>query len=153
MLYIFDKDGTIIASYGNRPANTIEEQHLLPGVGEKCAELRAQGHHLAVASNQGGVAFGFITNDQARALVAHAARLIGTKDYAYCPHHPKGTDPIHGIACGCRKPQPGMILQLILRNGIAASDTIVVGDRDTDRQAAEAAGAHFIHADKFFERS
>lgn len=153
MLYIFDKDRTLIAPCGDRPANTVDEQSLLPGVAERCAQLHADGHNLAVASNQGGVAFGFINNDEAKALVVHAASLIGTKDYTYCPHHPDGTDPVFGTACDCRKPAPGMLLQLMLRNGVAWSDTIFIGDQESDLQAAEAAGVRFEWAKDFFDEN
>lgn len=150
MLYIFDKDGTIVAACEGRPANTIEEQVLLPGVAERVAQLHRDGHKLAVASNQGGVAFGYVSLEQARELVASAAMLIGTRDFAFCPHHPGGTDPVHGIVCSCRKPQPGMIIQLMLRNGMSAAETIVIGDRESDRQAALAAGVRFEWAKDFF---
>jgi D-glycero-D-manno-heptose 1,7-bisphosphate phosphatase len=150
MLYIFDKDNTIIARLGDRPTNTIEEQHLLPGVAERVAQLHRDGHKLAVASNQGGVAFGYLSQEQAEALVAHAARLIGTKDYVYCPHHPDGTDFRYAIACTCRKPQPGMIIQLMLRNGMSVKETIVIGDQESDRLAAEAADVRFEWAKDFF---
>jgi D-glycero-D-manno-heptose 1,7-bisphosphate phosphatase len=150
MLYIFDKDGTIIGGLHGRPANTVEEQRLLPGVAERVAQLHRDGHKLAVCSNQGGVAFGYLSLEQAGELVAHAARLIGTKDYVFCPHHPGGTDPVHGIACSCRKPQPGMIIQLMLRNGMPAEETIFIGDRESDRLAARAAGVRFEWAKEFF---
>jgi D-glycero-D-manno-heptose 1,7-bisphosphate phosphatase len=150
MLYIFDKDGTIIASHGNRPANTIEEQRLLPGVTRKCAKLRAQGHTLAVASNQGGVAWGFITEQDAIELVMHAASLIGTAGARMCPHHPKGNNE-YAITCKCRKPAPGMLLSLMEQFGTSPDETIYVGDMDSDRQAAEAAGVTFIHTSEFFK--
>jgi D-glycero-D-manno-heptose 1,7-bisphosphate phosphatase len=151
-LVIFDKDGTLIASHGNRPANAIAEQELLPGVAEMCAALRAEGHTLAIASNQGGVAFGFITASQAYGLVAHAARLIGARDFAVCPHHPQGKLEAYAIECECRKPKPGMLLSLMERLGYSADDTIYIGDQESDRQAAREAGVEFIHANDFFDR-
>ena len=152
MLIIFDKDGTLIGNFNNRPANSIEEQQLLPGVAEKCAELRAQGHDLAVASNQGGVAYGLISQDEAAALVAHAAGLIGSRLFLFCPHHPKGANPHYAIECDCRKPRPGMLLQLMWRAKAAPADTIMVGDSESDRQAAEAAGVAFAYAKDFFKK-
>ena len=150
MLYIFDKDGTIIASHGNRPANTIEEQRLLPGVARKCQELKAQGHTLAVASNQGGVAWSFITIKQARELVIHSANLIEVDAWRMCPHHPKGRNA-YAVECECRKPAPGMLLSLMTQFKASPDETVYVGDMDSDREAAEAAGVTFIHASEFFK--
>lgn len=155
MLFIFDKDGTIIASYDNRPANTIEEQKLLPGVIEKCSQLRADGHTLAIASNQGGVAWGFITEVEAEALVAHAAGLIGASAWRVCPHKPRnvpvgGTLAEYAIECLCRKPKPGMLISLMEQFQVGPDDTIYIGDQESDRQAAEAAGVRFIEAGDFF---
>jgi D-glycero-D-manno-heptose 1,7-bisphosphate phosphatase len=150
-LYIFDKDKTLVGPLEGPPANSIEEQNLLPSVAEKCAALRAQGHTLAVASNQGGVAWGFLTEDEAYALVEHAAGLIGAEAIAMCPHHPKGRIEQYAIKCPRRKPESGMLLDLMRRLGFHASRTVYVGDMDTDRQAAEAAGIQFIWAKDFFK--
>lgn len=150
-LYIFDKDKTLVGPLEGPPANSIEEQQLLPGVAEKCAALRAQGHILAVASNQGGVAWGFLTEDEAYDLVEHAADLIGAKAIAMCPHHPKGRIEQYAIECPRRKPEPGMLLDLMQRFNFHANQTVYVGDMDTDRQAAEAAGIRFVEASEFFK--
>jgi D-glycero-D-manno-heptose 1,7-bisphosphate phosphatase len=130
----------------DRPANTIEEQALLPGVAEKCAQLRAAGHGLAVASNQGGVAFGHLSLARAEALVAHAADMIGAEDWELCPHHPEAGDE----ACLCRKPAPGMLLALMYRLGYPPEETVFVGDQESDRLAALAAGCGFVWAEVFF---
>ena len=74
MLYIFDKDNTLCRSKsGQKFINSVADQELIPGVAEKCAELRAQGHTLAVASNQGGVAWGYMDYHTAHAIVKNAA--------------------------------------------------------------------------------
>lgn len=150
MLYIFDKDNTLIALDG-RPPNSVAEQYLLPGVAKKCAELRKQGHILAIASNQGGVAFGYLTQLQAQVLVRHAARLIGADDWVMCPHHPHGTIVPYNVVCQCRKPAPGMLHTLMHHFRHTPFNTTYVGDQDTDRQAAQAAGCKFAWAQMFFE--
>jgi len=145
MLYVFDKDNTLVSGMGNRPANTPDEQTLLPGVAEKISELRARGHHIAIASNQGGVAWGFITMERARELMIDCAEKIGGANYEFCPHDDRKNAP-----CGCRKPRPGMLINLMRKTGCLPAETVMVGDQDTDRQAAEAAGAHFEWAQEFF---
>ena len=155
-LVILDKDGTVVKYLGDRPANTPEEQVLLPGVSEKISWLKRQGYKIALASNQGGVAWGFISYAQASALMADAAEKVGADAYRFCPHDARalGTPnacPEYATTCGCRKPAPGMLLDLMREFNVSRSNTIYVGDRDEDRQAAQAAGVHFVWAQEFFK--
>jgi len=61
---------------------------------------------------------------------AHAAALDAV---LFCAHAPQE-------GCSCRKPAPGLIQAAIARSGIAAEDTIVVGDDGRDLEAAARAG-------------
>lgn len=154
-LYIFDKDNTLIGGMGNRPPNTPEEQQPLPGVVEKLAELRAQGHTLAIASNQGGVAWGFITEAQAQALVQDAAEKVGGVNFWRCccyDERAESRNPGNPYARKSyrRKPAPGMLRELMRAAGASPADTTMIGDSDSDKQAAEAAGCNFIWASEFF---
>ena len=54
-----------------------------------------------------------------------------------CPHGPSE-------GCDCRKPRPGLLIQAGQALGVRAEDTVFVGDRDTDLQAAKAAGVQPI---------
>lgn len=51
-----------------------------------------------------------------------------------------------------RKPNGGMLKLAMQFVGAEKAETVMVGDRDEDEQAAAAAGVKFIHADEFFER-
>jgi D-glycero-D-manno-heptose 1,7-bisphosphate phosphatase len=153
MLIIFDKDGTLVYSLGDRPPNTLQEQVIVPGVLEHCAELRQQGHILAVASNQGGVAFGRFSLQEAHLLVKSVADAIGAITYAVCVVHPNGKTRATKRESIYRKPNPGMIEYLMDATGFLPADTLYVGDLDTDRDSAQAAGVRFEWADTFFERS
>ncbi len=146
MLYIFDKDNTLVSGLGNRPANTPAEQSLLPGVLEKIAQLRTQGHKVAIASNQGGVAWGFISYAQAETLLQDCADKLGGVDaFAFCPH-----DDHKNAPCPCRKPRPGMLLELMATLHFSPGQTVMVGDQESDLQAAKAAGCAFHWAHDFF---
>ncbi|NLX08242.1 MAG: HAD-IIIA family hydrolase [Chloroflexi bacterium] len=150
MLIIFDKDDTLVHSLDGRPANTLDEQVLIDGVVERCAQLRAEGHTLAIASNQGGAAFGYFSVADAHALVAQVAKAIGAQHYAVCVCHPHGSVPGAARESEYRKPNPGMLLYLMDALGFGAGDTIYVGDRDDDREAANRAGVRFAWAQEFF---
>ena len=119
-LYIFDKDGTLVAGVPKadgktRPANKPEEQILLPGVARKICQLRSQGHLIAIASNQGGCAWGVMTTNEAELLMKDCADKIGgVNAMIYSPYDPKaaGTpraDARYAIDHENRKPRPGMI--------------------------------------------
>jgi D-glycero-D-manno-heptose 1,7-bisphosphate phosphatase len=45
-----------------------------------------------------------------------------------------------------RKPAPGMLQDLARRMHVRVEDICYVGDRDSDRQAAEGAGCRFLAA-------
>jgi HAD superfamily hydrolase (TIGR01662 family) len=158
MLYIFDKDGTLIGMPDpnqNRPPNTSAEQVLLPGVYRKLAQLRADGHKIALASNQGGVAWGFLSLEQADKLMRDCAEKIGgVSAYAFSPYDPKAAAKnlpgIYARDDESRKPQPGMILALASQLGFDLLDVVFVGDHASDRQAAANAGCRFVWASGFF---
>lgn len=147
MLYILDKNGTTCQSKsGQKFVNSAVDQILIAGVAKKCERLRNKGHDLAICSNQGGVAFGFMTYREAFLIVNHAAGLIQARFAIFCPHHPNGTNK-YGVECTCRKPKLEMLFETMEVLDYQPEDTIFVGDMLTDEQAAEAAGIEFMWAD------
>ena len=136
---ILDRDGVLNyeapeGSYVGEPS----EFRWLPGALEGLALLRRAGLRLSVATNQAGVGRGVMSLAQLAAvherMQAEAAAHGGTIDAVlYCPHAPEER-------CSCRKPAPGLIQAAVAGSGIAASDTIVVGDDLRDLEAAERAG-------------
>ena len=136
---ILDRDGVLNyeapeGSYVREPS----EFRWLPGALEGLALLRRAGLRLSVATNQAGVGRGVMSLAQLAAvherMQAEAAAHGGTIDAVlYCPHAPEER-------CSCRKPAPGLIQAAVAGSGIAASDTIVVGDDLRDLEAAERAG-------------
>jgi D-glycero-D-manno-heptose 1,7-bisphosphate phosphatase len=154
-LIIFDKDGTLVEYLDGRPANHPEEQKLLPGVAERIAQLKERGCKIAIASNQGGVAWGRISFDQAKALMDDAAAKIRADAWVFCPHDPRaagkpGANEKYATQCACRKPEPEMLTKLMQQFGASPDETLYVGDRDEDREAARRAGVRFMWAQKFF---
>ena len=155
MLIIFDKDGTLIASCGKRPASTPAEQRPLPGVAAKLAALRKAGHTLAIASNQGGVAWGFLSEREAQALVKDAVAKVGGVDFwRCCCYDERAAQRYPGNPFARpsprRKPAPGMLREIMSAAGFLPAETLMVGDQDSDRLAAQAAGCRFSWAADFF---
>lgn len=163
MLVIFDKDGTLVRNKDDpsKPPNRPEQQEVLPGVVEKLAWLRSERHKIAICSNQEGVAWGFITPQEARALMDDCAGKIGGADYVtFCPHDSRaaGTLKAHptyayspDIEGWMRKPAPGMLLGAMWALDYTSSQTLFVGDQESDEKAAKAAGVFFYWAKDFFE--
>lgn len=164
-LGIFDIDGTlteirpeVLAKHPRMVTpNRLGEQQPIAGVPEKLAELQTAGLRLALATNRGGVAFGYTTLEEAEALAREAAKLCRIPDVPVyvCPYHAKarGPRPVYRFAGedDCRKPNPGMLLEALEDADVHPENAFFVGDMDTDRQAAENAGIRFFWADQFFE--
>ena len=80
--------------------------------------LRDAGFLLLVASNQPAAAKAKATREQLgevhdRVVSLLAAGGVTIDDWRYCLHHPQATVPeLRGDPCGCRKPAPGMLLEL-----------------------------------------
>ena len=66
-----------------------------------------------------------------RALAQVGGRIDA---FFFCPH--KAED-----RCACRKPQPGMLLEVARRFNVALDEVYMVGDAQRDLEAAAAAGA------------
>ena len=152
-LIIFDLNGTLT----NTPFIDHEPLHLLRGRAEKLQMLEKQGIQLALASNQGGVAFGYQTPLQVAEELAGIWEQLGlsSKPRIYaCYAHPKASyeEGREGTEWDAffRKPMPGMLFQAMLDARATAPDTLMVGDLREDEQAARNAGATFSWASWFF---
>ena len=165
-LAIFDIDGTlteikpeVLARQPNLVTpNHLGEQQPLPGVVERLADLHRGGVKFALATNRGGVAWGYSSLEESEEVAREAAVLCGIPDTPMylCPYHAKARGPKavteYAVDHECRKPNPGMLLQAMEDAGVSPQETIYVGDMDTDKEAAENAGVMFYWAEDFFKR-
>jgi len=157
-LYIFGKNGCLVRSIvdaktGKSHAPSIlADQDYFPDVMDACFGLRLQGHQLAVVSNEGGCAFGILTEEEADLMAKAAAAYIGTEVYRICPFHPKGKISQYTREHPNRLPQPGMLSEIMHQLGFLPSETIFVDDWETSRQAANMIGAGFEWSHQFFKR-
>ncbi|MET8358362.1 HAD-IIIA family hydrolase [Micromonospora sp. NPDC005171] len=130
---LLDRDGTLIEDvpYNGDP----EKVRPVPGARAALDRLRAAGLRLAVVTNQSGLARGYFTGEQMRAVHARVEELLGRFDaWLVCPH-----DDADG--CDCRKPAPGLVYAAARELGTTASRCVLVGDIGRDVGAALAAGA------------
>ena len=97
---------------------------------------------VAVASNQSGLARGLFDNDALQSMHDKLHGLVAAKGghidrIVVCPHGPDDD-------CDCRKPKPGLLLQLGAYYDVSLTGVPVVGDSLRDLEAAIAVGARPI---------
>ncbi|WP_151734169.1 D-glycero-alpha-D-manno-heptose-1,7-bisphosphate 7-phosphatase ['Paenibacillus yunnanensis' Narsing Rao et al. 2020] len=140
-----DRDGVLTEVRTRRVCyvNQPEDVHLLPGAAEAVAGLHEAGYKVFIVTNQGGVGLGHMSledlaavHERLEALLAESGAYID--EIAACTHRPRA-------GCPCRKPQPGMLLELASRHGINLAQSYMVGDMASDIRAGQAAGTMTVH--------
>ena len=139
-----DRDGCLIEEMGyiNHPSRV----RVLPRTPEAIARLNAAGIAAVMATNQAGIARGYFSNETLAAVNAELERQLGALgarlDGLYvCTHHPTAGEPPYRETCECRKPKPGLLLRAAAELGLDLSRSIMVGDKPSDIEAGQAAGA------------
>jgi D-glycero-D-manno-heptose 1,7-bisphosphate phosphatase len=138
-----DRDGVInVAAAPGDYIRTWAGFRFIPGVIDWIRLFNALDLLVIVITNQRGVALELITEEalnnlhsrMTEELVAAGAQI----DDIFCCIHDENT-------CECRKPQPGLILEAAQKWNIDLSQSIFIGDSDTDREAALRAGVRFVY--------
>ena len=134
-----DRDGTIVKVYEGRPANTVDEIELLPGVPEGMRELKDAGLQVVVVTNQGGIGLGYMTIDVLKAMnerlndLLILAKAPPIDAFYWCAHTPRE-------GCECRKPRPGMFIRAQEDLQIDLGASYMVGDDVRDMECVVTAG-------------
>ena len=148
-----DRDGVI--NLDRAYVSRWEDFEFVPGAIDAMRRLKQAGYALVVVTNQSGIARGYYSEAQYQALTAAMQQALldagAAVDAVYhCPHHPKGQLAELAIDCDCRKPAPGMILRAAKDLNLSLADSILVGDKPSDIEAARAAGvgrAYIVQSD------
>lgn len=138
-----DRDGVINRDLGY--VHRVQDFVFLPGVPQAMQLLRRLGFTLTVVTNQSGIARGLysqadyqrVTEHMVAELARHAVDLAAV---AHCPHLPDAVIAEYRLRCGCRKPAPGMLLELAESLNLDLASSIMIGDKLSDMQAGRAAG-------------
>jgi D-glycero-D-manno-heptose 1,7-bisphosphate phosphatase len=150
-----DRDGTINELVPDARTGLPEsplssrDVRLLDGAAAALRDLAAAGWLLVGVSNQPAAAKETATVDQLKAVQRRVLELLAVEgvrfdDFRLCLHHPDGSDPLLGGQCDCRKPRPGMLVDVAARLGIDLASSWMIGDTDSDVMAGRAAGCRTV---------
>jgi len=136
-LIILGRDG-ILNEYRDDHVKAPVEWVPVPGALEAVSRLNHAGWHAVVATNQAGIGRGMIDMASVNLIHAHMNKLMQAQGARldavfFCPHTPEEQ-------CECRKPLPGMMVEIGERYGIDLAQVPVAADTLRDLQAAHAAG-------------
>jgi heptosyltransferase-2 len=135
-----DRDGTLNPDSGY--IRSSDQFELFPGVAQALSRLKQAGARLIVVTNQSGIGRGFFSIIDLDAIHAKLRRLLDESgvslDAIYvCPHHPDD-------ACGCRKPNRGLIDQAAGEQPVDLSRSYLIGDHARDMELAKRVGSRSI---------
>lgn len=124
----------------------ISEFKLIEGIEKPLEMLHSNGFLLFIISNQPDISRGNIEEGTTERINEILYEKFPVKEIMVCPHDDKDN-------CSCRKPKPGMILQLAEKYNIDLKDSYVIGDGLKDMKAGEAAGCTCILIDTPYNKN
>ena len=135
---VLDRDG-VINHDSKDYIKSPEEWHAIEGSLEAIARLTRADYRVVVITNQSGIGRGMYsinTLNRIHQKLLDQLQILGgeVSAFFFCPHAPDDN-------CPCRKPKPGMFIDMARRLRIDLHEVIAVGDSLRDIQASVAAGA------------
>ena len=136
-----DRDGVINQERSDY-VKSISELEIYPNVAKNIKLLKDAGFLVVVITNQSAVNRGIITHEMINQihdsiqdhLKKHGTFLDG---FYYCPHTPNEN-------CNCRKPKSGLLEKAILELNVDLNSSWMIGDSDSDIEAADSIGCKAI---------
>jgi D,D-heptose 1,7-bisphosphate phosphatase len=138
-----DRDGVINHDHGW--VGTPDRFSFIDGARTAIRNAADAGWHVFVVTNQSGIARGLYDEAQFAELTAWMIDRIRAEagtidDLRYCPYHPEAKLDAYRKTSDWRKPEPGMLLDLLFRWQLDPIRCLLIGDQPTDLAAARAAG-------------
>lgn len=153
-----DRDGVVNVDHGYLIKSSDVE--FVNGIFELCKQAKELGYLIVIVTNQSGIARGLYTEQQFQQLMQwmksqFAEKGITLDGVYFCPHHPTKGQGKYLTQCSCRKPKPGMLLDAAQHLSIDLSASIMIGDKESDIEAAIAAGIekNFLVSSCYHENS
>ena len=146
-IVFLDRDGVINRALERAskpyPPRSLAEFEILPEVPAACAQLKAAGFLLVVATNQPDVGRGTIEQALVEKIHEQMVARLPIDRVEVCYHPGQGQSD-----CDCRKPKPGMLLRAARELNADLAQCWMVGDRWRDVDAGHAAGCRTIFIDR-----
>ncbi len=137
-LIVLDRDGVINHDSENYIKSAMEWK-AINGSLNAISRLKKIGWKVVVATNQSGIGRNIFSLADLHAI--HSKMFNSLSQFGvtldavfFCPHEPS-------YNCDCRKPSPGMLLEISQRFEVDTESIIMVGDSHRDLFAAHIAGA------------
>lgn len=140
----FDRDGVILKAVvmdgRPRPPHSIAEYKalsgIMPGAKEAVEQIKAAGFLAILITNQPDIAYGVISKEEWQ-WIQDQLKDIPFDDIFICFHRRDDN-------CDCMKPKPGMLLDAAQKWNIDLAESFMVGDMESDVDAAKSAGCRSI---------
>lgn len=138
-----DRDGVINHDPGY--VNRIEDFVFVDGIFDLCRTALSLDYLLIVVTNQAGIARGYYTEADFLRLTGwmcarFAQERAGITEVFFCPYHPEHGKGSYLAESFDRKPNPGMLLRAAEKHSIALTESMMIGDTESDMEAAKRAG-------------
>ena len=137
---ILDRDGTLVLDRGymDDPA-LLEFAH---GAADALRWWHEHGYRMVVITNQSGVARGYFSAERAEEMNVRLHDMVEELGFRldriyFCPHRPDA-------GCNCRKPALGLLRQAASELGFNPQRIVVIGDKQSDIEFGQSAGAKTI---------
>ena len=135
-VFFLDRDGVV--NIDSHYTYKSSEFIFRDGIFTLCKTLENQGFKIIIVTNQSGIGRGYFTESDFKKLTLwmleefkkHKIKIL---DIFHCPHSPDSK-------CACRKPKPGLIHKACSKFKIEIDKSWLIGDKESDIKAAEAAG-------------
>jgi len=142
-----DRDGTVNEEVGY--LHKLDELRLIPGAGAAIKRLNEAGLKVVLVTNQSGIARGYFSESQLHDIHVRLEQMLSSEGARldaiyYCPHHPSAGNSHYTRDCDCRKPGTGLIDRAARDLEIDVRQSFVVGDKWSDVELGQRAGAHSI---------
>jgi D-glycero-D-manno-heptose 1,7-bisphosphate phosphatase len=137
-----DRDGVLNIDKGY--VGRVEDFEWMPGAIDALRLLNASGYYVFVVTNQSGIGRGKYTLEDYWQLRTHIRTMIAAQgvhidDERFSPWHEEASVPEWRGASDWRKPNPGMILDLMRTWPVQHAGSFMIGDKESDMAAARAA--------------
>lgn len=138
-----DRDGVLIYEPQDTfQVDSVDQLKILPGVVENLQCLQLLGYQLVMVTNQDGLGTSSNPRENFEAVQNKLFELLKQHGIEFdqvfvCPHFPQDN-------CLCRKPKTGLVVDFLKEWSIDHDASLMVGDRETDRQFAKNIGVQFL---------